>query len=233
MGRASEVEYEQWLLDVFVHAYARTVAGEFGDYPADIVERDTPTAFACLSRLFRESSAVVGRYSSEQIGTAFWYLMFSACSEYSFVLTDSSIPIDRRVAAVRSITDVYRDCFRMICTCRLCHLERGTRASWPMDANGMCYMWWDVCPIWCRLLTDAEELDANDPVARASVEALEATLAIDHIACIEGALHGVGHLHAYCPAEAERIIDGFLARRTELPAELLAYAARARNGEVE
>jgi len=59
------------------------------------------------------------------------------------------------------------------------------------------------------------------------------TLEIDHVACLEGALHGLGHWHVYCPAEVEHIIDEFLAERSNLPSDLLEYARDARIGGVE
>jgi len=68
---------------------------------------------------------------------------------------------------------------------------------------------------------------------RACLEAMAQTLEIDHVACLEGALHGLGHWHVYCPAEVEHIIDEFLAERSNLPSDLLEYARDARIGGVE
>lgn len=233
MRSASEISYEEWVDDVFVHARSRLESGDFGDNPADIVEQYSPVALEYFARLMRESGALVGRYSTEQIGTGFWHLTMNACSEYSFVFTDASLPLEQRVDAVRSIAAVYWNCFRRVCNSTLCHLERGNTSNrWSMDVNTPCYMWWDVCPIFGRAC-DFKDLNRADPIGAACIWVMESTLEIDHIACIEGALHGLGHLHSYCPEETERVIDGFLARRPGLMPELIAYAKCAREGDVE
>jgi hypothetical protein len=64
---------------------------------------------------------------------------------------------------------------------------------------------------------------------------LRSILAIDHSACQESALHGLGHR---CEIgrdnpEVEAIIDDFLKRKLDLRPELRQYALSARRGMVQ
>ncbi len=61
-------------------------------------------------------------------------------------------------------------------------------------------------------------------------EVLEYALTSSHPACIESALHGLGHLHNHHPSRVEALIDGFLARAAS--SELISYAQEARKGRV-
>jgi hypothetical protein len=63
---------------------------------------------------------------------------------------------------------------------------------------------------------------------------LRSILAIDHVACQESALHGLGH---WCKrgndtSKVEAIIDDFLRRNPKARPELREYALRARTGMV-
>lgn len=66
------------------------------------------------------------------------------------------------------------------------------------------------------------------------VEVMRSILAIDHVACQESALHGLGHGHHREQAAAvERIVDEFLEREGNLRPELRKYAQAARIGCVQ
>jgi len=60
---------------------------------------------------------------------------------------------------------------------------------------------------------------------------LERTLTIEHRACREGALHGLGHIANSCPENVREIIDGFLSKN-KLDDKLVAYALKAREGNI-
>lgn len=60
---------------------------------------------------------------------------------------------------------------------------------------------------------------------------MERTLAIDHLSCQEGALHGLGHWQLYYPDRVVPIIDAYLASDITKP-ELAQYAQNARRGEI-
>ena len=94
--------------------------------------------------------------------------------------------------------------------------------------NGACYMWWDF-DCWCAT---PDPLTRN-PYDVAFLASMTAILEIDHAACQESALHGLGHWHNAHPDEVESIIDKYLQRNESLRAELREYALDARQGMVQ
>jgi hypothetical protein len=61
---------------------------------------------------------------------------------------------------------------------------------------------------------------------------MERCLSLTHHACLEGALHGLGHWHSIFPERVEQTIAGFLRERNDLRPELVQYARRAHDGAV-
>jgi hypothetical protein len=182
------------------------------------------------------------------------YLISNALSNYMFPLMNPDVPwLDRR-NAIRAMYVVFEGIFEPKCDPELSHVR--TASDPPIDPlNGVCYMWWDVCPLQGNagpspeqdFIRATEELcdpgPRIDPHA-ADVEAeilgiLERTLTLDNPACQEAALHGLGHRRYQHAAEVERIVDGFLQRR--LPTwqdapqgeSLRGYALAARVGRVQ
>ena len=96
------------------------------------------------------------------------------------------------------------------------------------DLNDVCYMLWDVAPIgrW----TDEKD---NPACLEASLDVLTTALALRNTACIESALHGLGHLHYYAPERVESIVDGWIASQPRVPDQLTRYAEEARVGYVQ
>jgi hypothetical protein len=170
-----------------------------------------------LAEVF-ENVALFEPYSDESVNQALWDL-----SGFAFVaLTDESIEWAVRWRLVSSFETLFREFFAVRCRPILGHLdEEGS----PL--NSACYMWWDF-NCW---------YPAPDPLTRNRLDsvclaAMRAILAIDHVACQEGALHGLGHWHRAQPAAVEDIIDEYLQRSPRLRRELRAYADSARAGYV-
>ena len=61
---------------------------------------------------------------------------------------------------------------------------------------------------------------------------MERILQLGQDACMESALHGLGHWQHFRPDEVAAIIDSFLTDYTSLRPELHAYALKARAGRV-
>ena len=59
---------------------------------------------------------------------------------------------------------------------------------------------------------------------------MQRVLALDALACQEGALHGLGHWHLRYPEEVKGAIDVFLESRPQLDPRLRQYAISARRG---
>ena len=121
-----------------------------------------------------------------------------------------------------SFDPLFREFFALRCTPALGHLsEQGS------TLNAACYMWWDF-DCWC-VLPDPLTLD---PLDAALLACMRSILEIDHVACRESALHGLGHWHRAQSAAVEDIVDEFLRRNPSLPGPLRQYALSARRGYV-
>ncbi len=88
-------------------------------------------------------------------------------------------------------------------------------------------MFWDICP-----LTYLEKSDHSFELADAIFAVLEQTLRIDHRACREGALHGLGEIACWYESRVAQVVDRFLAS-TPMDEELRRYALLARDGLVQ
>ncbi len=94
--------------------------------------------------------------------------------------------------------------------------------------NSACYMWWDL------LCLNGNETD--DPELLAEVpRVLEALLQIDHVACQESAIHGLGHWAFYQKNPAREVLRRFLKRSESSPMRpgLHEYAKQALTGIIQ
>src|SRR5262249_31399709 len=142
------------------------------------------------------------------------YIFYTACSDTVYLFRQSMVPEEVRLDAVRQMKHLYRDCFARRCSPSLAHLSE---PGGPL--NGFCYMLWDVSPLtsWNAVV----------------LEVMEDALDVPHDACIESALHGLGHRYFGDKERVPAIIDRFLGRATGLRPELRAYAQAARQGEIQ
>jgi hypothetical protein len=165
-----------------------------------------------LAEVFERNATLLSPYGDETLNRAFWDLS----SNVLFALGDTSIEWALRERVINSFEILFRDCFAVRCKPVLGHVsEEGS----PL--NSACYMWWDF-DCW---------YSTRDSALLASMRSI---LSIDHVACQESALHGLGHWFHRGQGEAvKRIIDEFLERHRRLPVELREYAHAARTGSVE
>ncbi len=164
-----------------------------------------------LTRVFEDAAILLAPYSDGSLNQAFWNL----ASNVLFALGDESIEWELRFRLIESFEGLFREFFARRCAPTLGHLDEAGSAL-----NSACYMWWDFD---CWYSTPAPAL----------IAAMRSILAIDHVACQESALHGLGHWHHRGhSAEVESIIDEFLQRERDLRTELREYAQSARIGYV-
>jgi hypothetical protein len=169
-----------------------------------------------LAEVFEEPVSRLRPYSDESLDQAFWDLgstVFSA-------LQDESIEWTVRHRLIRSFEPLFRELFAARCQPVLGHLSQEGSAL-----NSSCYMWWDFDCWWPRE-------DVRSPLDSACLAAIRTVLGIDHVACQESALHGLGHWQRTHPPAVEGIIDEFLEREPHLLEELRVYAQAARAGLV-
>jgi hypothetical protein len=136
------------------------------------------------------------------------------------------LPLSERLRAVESVYRLYADCFFVRCSRKLTHLDKELDRS----VNGICYMLWDIATI--PVLGIGREAE-HEEINTVCLGVMEKALQLNHEACRESALHGLGHAKQYYPAEVTRIIDAFLKTGIGISQELLRYAKAARTGMVQ
>jgi len=187
-----------------------------------------------IGKTMVRSGADLVEFTNAQVDDGLSYIFSEACSRHSDNFGDGTVCLDLKVAAIRAMKHLYKDCFEPRCDSRLGHI--GEHSENPL--NYMAYMLWDVTPI--------PYVNRQVPDALAAcVEVLEFALHSSNDACIEGAVHGLGHLLTICRELAKPVIHQFLATTMDFDAlpqdreasglrpirkELRHYARQARRG---
>ena len=190
--------------------------------------QDPPATVRYLTQLFEDARRVLQHFSDAQIAQGLMFVINNSLSDHMFPLMDPGVAWAARRDCIRSMYSVFVQVFAPRCSPRLLHvLTEHDPTINPL--NGVCYMWWDVCPLRGEpapsasedFVLDTEEVvdegPAVDPFAgeleNEILELQRRTLGLESIACQEGALHGLGH-RAYRHADqVGAIIDEFLGRR--------------------
>lgn len=163
-------------------------------------------------------------YSDAQVYHGLSYIFSNACSNTVFALMDETVPAALRLRAIAAIKVLYRDCFTPGCAPVLCHLdEPGANAL-----NPVCYMLWDMSP-----LGHWEGRQDKVEFYGAVVEVMEEALTSDNPACVESALHGLGHAQPYFTDKVVAAISAFQRRNVYVSPLLKDYAQYARSGCVQ
>lgn len=212
--------YSEWITHVFDHPVSRREWDDEGEEPT-FVASDEEIA-ELISETFTRSGNDLVRFSDEQVARGIRYLIDPGASDHSIRLMNGDAPLPRKIEGIRSIHALFRDCLVPRCAESLGHLDEpgGT------DLNPICYMFWDICPI--PYLVDNHKIVALED---SLFWVFENTLTLKHRACIEAALHGLGHHALYSPNRVERIIDQFL-KHAHPDDALRRYAENARTGYV-
>ncbi len=188
---------------------------DFPDDPLDSV--------LSLAEFLAAAGRVAEAYSTRQIADGLWFLADD--SGLFRELYNPSVPENLRVRCAAAIRQLYAQLFEPLCQNVLSHGDNGESVENPL--NSICYMWWDVFPTWGR---------PGDPVARGIDEVLlgvmRDTLSSENVACVESALHGLGHWHITYPDPVESIVNEFLRQRPAIGVSLRDYAQAARRGRV-
>ena len=208
--------YQKWLNCVF----GSSVNQAFSSSKLDKLDAETICKYFYTTLL--NSGSDLLRFSDKQVNNGL-YLMFGERANIVDALKEPSISAQARTAAIRAIKILYTDCFDLRSRPVLSHLdERGASSI-----NSICYMLWDVTPItvWGNK-GDCEYFDL-------SLEVLEFALYLKNPACIESALHGLGHMGS-CGTNQRvtRIIDNWIRQTQISHPQLLEYAVRAQQGYI-
>jgi hypothetical protein len=168
--------------------------------------------FQRLAEVFENPAVSLAAYADHRIAQAFWDLSSNVFGDLGRPPDDW----DLHMRVFNSFEVLFREFFAVRCEPALGHTSEGGAL------NTICYMWWDL-DCWYSIP------DSN------FLPMLRTILAIDHVACQESALHGLGHECKILEAnpEIEAIIDDFLRRKPNLSPELREYALSARTGMVQ
>ncbi len=176
-----------------------------------------------LTRLFSDPIGTVEGLSDEEIGVGLWSVLDSGGAGTALALNDATLPLDARIACVHQIRTLYRELFVPRCAERLGHVsEQGGRLEM------ICYMFWDVA-VFGGPPGEREGNLFEDAV----LDVLEDTLYLEHAACQESAIHGLGHRVSRHPERAPAILDRWLRTGPIRDARLRIYAEAARTGCIQ
>lgn len=231
----TEISYDTWISHVFEHDDPEWHFHD--DAPQWDEEAEPQRTLEFLNHLFESPEFLLSRFTPDQIGGGINFMASPSCSSYGFVFLQHSLPIEDRTRCLKNIATVYESVLAKICMRTTHHNEKNWKPG-HTTADYVCYMFWDVFPMFGRtrnhlIYTDEvkQNLEDHCQLEAACLEALERTLSIDHIAGQEGALHGLGHWQMYYPERVVPIIDRYLASSLAKP-ELAQYAENARTGSV-
>lgn len=212
-------QYAAWLTYVF--DTPETPSGWYWYADTPPYPEDPVTVSALVHYTLVHCGRDLARFDDRQVYEGLSFIFNNSCSDTVFALTHDSIPLDTKLAVIDSVRTLYTDCFAPRCAPVLGHLDE-PGGSW---LNTICYMLWDVSPLgWWRNHHDATRLYA------AVLAVLDFALDSPNDACVESALHGLGHLHLERPVDVPTIIARFRQRRTTIRPELAGYAAAAATG---
>lgn len=167
------------------------------------------------TRLFREPSFLIERFSEAQLEEGFWAISNDSldCSVAKLIWS-TDLPYATREECVRSMFCLFRDLF----------------ATELLDASAC--MWWDsLCwDLWHRGNRDRLRGGEDSSMQDVMFETLIKILLLDSETCQTAALHGLGHLHH--PA-TEEVIHGYIAQHPSLSEEHRNYALAAARFEIQ
>ncbi|KAF0177128.1 MAG: hypothetical protein FD161_2626 [Limisphaerales bacterium] len=222
-----EASFDEWLTYLFDRPECEYGGhwsfGRPDDEPVWDAPREVSAEF--IARTYEDPKFWMGRFTNAQIAAGLEYTWNPSYSDVGFAIRDEPTPMPLRLRAVRALVPLYQNCFQSRCDAGLSHLSE--RLDNPM--NGACYMYWDVSPFVAQPEKPEPRL-----VDQECLKVMEVTLQIDHDACRESALHGLGHWQSDYPARVASLIEqGLKHKGAHLRPELLRYAAAAVRGDVQ
>jgi hypothetical protein len=206
----TEVSFEDWVVGVF-------------DPTAEDPWPPVDQELEYLTRLFSDPVGTLEGLSDEEIGVGLWSVLDSGGAGTALALNDAALPLEAGVACVHQIRNVYREPFVPRCAKRLGHLsEQDGRLEM------ICYMFWDVA-----VFGGPPGQREGNLFEDAVLDVLEDTLYLEHAACQESAIHGLGHRIGRHPERTPAILDRWIRSGPLSDPRLRAYAEAARTGCIQ
>lgn len=216
------LRYQEWLQFVFDRPV--TPNGWYFDLDISTFEVNTVEISELVAHTLENCGRDLDKYSQDQIGYGLNYIFSNSCSDVVFSIMDDAVPMSLRLRVIASIKNLYRDCFASKCLPELGHTAKHRRNM----LNNVCYMLWDMSP-----LSWWENRPNRSIFYGAIVDALEDALTSPNPACVESALHGLGHIHSSYIERVEDVVAAYLRRNVFVHPQLKVYAQKASIGNVQ
>ncbi len=210
-------------------------------------DEDPLSAFVLIETLLQNPKADLAPYSDDQVALGLEFVFNNSISNLACDFKIAPVPIARKTAALRALFVLFRDVLNQRCAATTSAGAQQTLSK----LNGFCYMFWDICPLstWFNFSEELytkkpkemlaavqkqyKNLDAeNSACYEAIAGVMRQCLSLDNPACVESALHGLGHLALFLPDIAVPIIDGYLKKSGYHDQDLRHYARAARTGMI-
>jgi hypothetical protein len=214
-------QYDAWLAHVFDHAVDEP-AWYFGIDETEF-QADAQTVTELITATMLRSGTDLLAYSDGQVAQGLHYMFNNSTSNVVFAILDGNAPFEGKLDALHSIKTLYRDCFTPRCAPVLSHLDE--LGANPL--NGICYMLWDITP-----LAYWGTRERREEAYAAVLDILSFALNSTNPACVESALHGLGHLDSTMRQQAQQIVQTFLSKPHIQNEQLLRYTQQAFTGYI-
>lgn len=221
-----EASFDEWLTYLFDRPECEYGSHWCFDRPDGEPDWNAPREVTAdfITRTYEDPKFWMARFTNAQIAAGLRYT-WDPCLDVAFAIREEPTPLPLRLRAVRALVPLYQDCFQSLCGVGLSNLNE--QRDNPM--NGACYMYWDVCPFFAGMAEGQLQ-----PLELECLRTMEATLQLDHDACRESALHGLGHWQHDHAERVEKIIGDWLKRcGKSLRPEMLRYSEAAARGCVQ
>jgi hypothetical protein len=219
--RIVSASFEEWI----AHAFGTPAGGKsrWSDGAEPFWDAAASDTLELLAGTFNDCGAVLKPFTDEQVASGLDYVSNPSFSDIAFAFKNQSVPLSVRTNALGSLRKLYSDCFETRCEPLLSHLNEAN----GQPLNCVCYMWWDVFPVYAQPEDGSQKETQNE-----CLEVMEFALQLKSDACRESALHGLGHWAYGYPERVQRVIDRFITLNPDARPDLLGYARRAREAGV-
>lgn len=143
-----------------------------------------------------------------------------AATILSYSLFAEDVSSELRTSVLAKMRSVFTEIFPCRCEPILAHRATSAISAW----NSLCFMWWEILPR--HGVPDLPFLHEADS---AILELMGGVLEVEHLACKEAALHGLGLWQPACPEVVRSVIE---AHSNAIPDVLREYAESAKTGNL-
>jgi len=214
--------FEDWVRFVFDHPVHEPEWYRDADSEIERWGVDPALTVGWMTQLFRQPSSLAP-FSREQVGQGLWFLLGDGSpGGFGRLIYDPAVELEVRLACIRETPSFFAKYVAVQCT-RPVPIYRARDSD---DLELICFMWWDLWP-------QHEPGPDSETVDSAVCDALMAIATLPSVACVESALHGLGHRHARDAQRTQKIISSLLRQAKDWPIELMQYAEAALRGTVQ